>query len=83
MLVFAEWVTSQRASIEANQKRVKLIFFSLTGTGFSLIFAILKNGCVAQLVEQQTFNLWVEGSIPSALIWASLAQLVEQLTLNQ
>ena len=48
----------------------------------SLILLRLR-GRVAQLAEQQTFNLWVEGSIPSALMDAPLAQLAEQLTLNQ
>jgi hypothetical protein len=49
-----------------------------------------KEGSLAQLVEQLTFNQLVAGSNPArpttsylVLIDGSLAQLVEQLTFNQ
>jgi hypothetical protein len=36
----------------------------------------LKNGPIAQLVEQGAFNPWVEGSIPSGLKFGTLQQRI-------
>ncbi len=42
--------------------------FESVGRRFESFRAHLINGLLAQLVEQQTLNLWVKGSIPLQLI---------------
>lgn len=43
-----------------------------------MLLAMGANGPLAQLVEQQTLNLRVEGSIPSRLIYCGNSSVVER-----